>query len=187
MASLIVDFPRRCTPFEPEPDLDCIDPDENDVEPRMKKPRTVRFSPISKLHKFDRPLDLDQEPSWYSREQEQEFKRRAKNDTLAIRLLKESGCEMSQVGSWTRSGDFCPFGLEQQLISKEYTQKRIIKRRLVVLAVLTEQARPASRSCDDRWERIARASSAHSEWARNQAQTIGSFQASHMHSPKPLT
>lgn len=72
----------------------------------------------------------------------------------------------------------CPVGLEQQLISSAFTKKRAITKRLVVLAVLTEQTRPVKHDvADDRWERIARASSEHSEWSRAQAQTIGNFQA----------
>ena len=105
--------------------------------------------------------------------------------------MKESGRDIKCLRE--DEDKMCPFGLENSLISREYTKRRAITKRLVTLAVLTEQARSNIRpliddnktisnetlieSEDDKWDRIAAASRQHSEWSRKQAQAIGSFQA----------
>ena len=78
-----------------------------------------------------------------------------------------------------RNDMLCPFGLEQQIISNEYTKKRVYTKILVTSAVLKTQARSlASGEDDDKMiAAIANASMKRSEWSRERAQSIGTFQA----------
>ena len=169
MSSLIVDFPRKCIQYEAYMHM----PDTNNVI-LTKKRRTVRFSPASFVRTYEAPQHQSACSSWHTSADEQHFKKRARLETMIFRQMKEDGCDL--VG--TISSDMlCPVGLEKHLISREFTRKRAITRRLVTLAVLREQARHVSSKADDQQERIANASKQHSEWSRAQAQTIGSFQA----------
>ena len=68
-----------------------------------------------------------------------------------------------------------PVGIEQALLSRSHTEKRVISKRLVIRAVLDEQARLVP--SEDNNERIAIASMQHSEWSRAQAQVVGYFHA----------
>ena len=108
------------------------------------------------------------------------MKVRAKYEIALFRRMRQNGCDKNRDAG--APSDICPIGLEQQLISSEYTKKRAITKRLVTLAVLSEQARSVSAGEADgtRWERIAAASRQHSEWSRLQARTIGYFQDSHV-------
>ena len=72
----------------------------------------------------------------------------------------------------------CPIGLEKQLVSKDFSKKRALSRRLVMAAVHMEQQAQFSHEHEhDRQERIAAASIRHSEWSKAQALTIGNFQS----------
>eukprot|EP00571_Detonula_confervacea_P015566 CAMPEP_0172308734 /NCGR_PEP_ID=MMETSP1058-20130122/9250_1 /TAXON_ID=83371 /ORGANISM="Detonula confervacea, Strain CCMP 353" /LENGTH=152 /DNA_ID=CAMNT_0013021225 /DNA_START=25 /DNA_END=480 /DNA_ORIENTATION=- len=152
MTSLIVDFPRGgCAQFEHEVHM----PDAT-----TKKHRTVRFSPNSTLHCFEAPQDRCAS-SWYSSIDQRRFKREAKREIVSFQRMEMSGRDIKRV---LHGDQMCLVGLEQQLVSREFTKKRAITRRLVILAVLTEQARHLSYKADDKPARIAAASMQHSEW-----------------------
>lgn len=139
-----------------------------------KVARSVRFSPFSTLHAYD---DKREEctSSWYSPSEEDRFKEEARLDILAYKLML-NGVDASRLDIYS-NGIITPVGLEKQLLSNENTKQRAITRRMVTVAVLAEQARHSSRSCNDKDDLIAAASMQHSEWSRTQAETIGSFQA----------
>mmetsp|Transcript_11198 Transcript_11198/g.27528 ORF Transcript_11198/g.27528 Transcript_11198/m.27528 type:complete len:188 (-) Transcript_11198:266-829(-) len=176
--SLIADYPYECIHRHR------LKPDDMHAPPycasedtaTRKKKRTVQFSTTSVLHCYDTPENdgCGSSTSYYSSEEEQQFKRQAKIDIMCFRLMKESG---SEIKSELPDDMLCPVGLEKSLISKDYTKKRAITKRLVMLAVLAEQSQTLHQKIDDKWERIAAASRQHSEWSRTQARTIGSFQA----------
>ena len=74
--------------------------------------------------------------------------------------------------------DICPVDFEQQLISSEFTKRRVILKRLEsrwTLAVLTEQARALSHKAHDKQEMITKVSRQYSEWSRAMAQVISYF------------
>ena len=191
MSSLIVDFPRKdcigssssnCTAMM---DLDTAESfapagSRRSISVAKRNPlhhnshKAVRFSSMSVLHHYEPTADQSGSAirTWDSAEEEEVFKLRTKREIATFRRLKQSGLESKNMPS-----DMCSVGLEQQLISREYTQKRIIQKRLVKLAVRKEQARFVPfEDPQDRHERIAAASRKHSEWARTQAKTIGLFQ-----------
>ena len=133
--------------------------------------KAVRFSSISVLHCFEAPTNQSGSTikTWHSAEEEDAFKLQTKREIATFRKLKERGL-------FEMPTDMSPVGLEQELISREYTKKRIINKRLGKLAVRAEQARFVPfESLDNRQERIASVSRQH-EWARTQAKTIGLFQ-----------
>jgi hypothetical protein len=136
---------------------------------------TVRFSPISELRCYHAPEEDGRnggDLSWYTSNDYERFQRQAMHDKVSYLLLKT----MMKTDKIPITKCIMPFGLEKQLISRHYTEKRVRKRKLVKLAVLQEQAR--LNHCDsDKQERIANASMQHSEWARVQARTIGYCQA----------
>ena len=71
-----------------------------------------------------------------------------------------------------------PFGMEH-LQSRKYVQKRVMMKRLVQLAVLSEQARHIPHEHpSDKQDRIAIASMQRSKWSRVQARVIGIAQLS---------
>ena len=108
---------------------------------------------------------------WYTREEEVLFKQSARRDIQRI-LQTEKDHNVDEV--------LCPVGLEQSLISREHSRKRIMMRSLVQSAVFWEQqwagADVRATVCR-RDEAIAEASTRASEWSRAQAQAIGYFQA----------
>jgi len=158
--SLIVDFPHM--------------PNATDLHTTKKKRRTVRFSHNSMLHCFEACQDPGTS-SWFSCMDKQRFKQEAKHEIATFQRMKESGCDINRILS--SDSTMCLFGLEQQLVSREFTKKRLITRRLVTLDVLAEQDRHLSCLAEDEQERIAAASRRHSDWSIVQALTIGSFQA----------
>mmetsp|Transcript_28214 Transcript_28214/g.67924 ORF Transcript_28214/g.67924 Transcript_28214/m.67924 type:complete len:182 (+) Transcript_28214:209-754(+) len=175
--SLIADFPRERIHKLKQYDTHVPPYYASEGTASRKKRRIVQFSPTSVLHCYDAPEDdgSSSSTSWYSSEEQHKFKQQSKREIMCFRLMKESGRDIkSQL-----PGDMCPFGLEQSLISKIYTKKRAITKRLVTLAVVAEQERTLFHTSDDKWERIAAASMQHSQWSRTQAQAIGSFQAKH--------
>ena len=145
------------------------------------KNTTVRFSKYSEMVCFKPSNDTDTSACWYSRNDEQRFKLQAKHDMIS-HLQKTDDMSLS---TSTPSDDVMtprsyPVGLEQQLVSSEFTKKRIVTKRLVQLAVRMEQART---NLDDdvdvidtlKQDRIAMASMQYSEWSRHQATAIGTF------------
>lgn len=170
MSSLIVDFPNK--PIRHESGM----PGINNRTFKKKLP-SVRFSPTSALYAYREPPrdPADGASPWYSSEDEEAFKFRTREEIRTLLKIKESGCELDQMGALF--SELSPVGLEQHLISRDFARKRLITRRLVTLAVLNEQARRGASDDVDKQERIARVSMRHSKWSIAQAETIGSFQA----------
>eukprot|EP00579_Thalassiosira_antarctica_P018043 CAMPEP_0201935022 /NCGR_PEP_ID=MMETSP0903-20130614/34740_1 /ASSEMBLY_ACC=CAM_ASM_000552 /TAXON_ID=420261 /ORGANISM="Thalassiosira antarctica, Strain CCMP982" /LENGTH=170 /DNA_ID=CAMNT_0048475361 /DNA_START=89 /DNA_END=601 /DNA_ORIENTATION=+ len=150
-------------------------PDVNDVI-TMKKRRTVQFSHISMLRSYEASQDLNAS-SWYSSAEMRRFKHQARQERKVLWRMKKDRCYLHRLQHSPHKIDMCTVGLEQQLISSEFTKRRVVSKRLVTLVVLREQARPLSHKADDKPERIAKVSRQHSEWSRAQAQTVGSIQA----------
>ena len=135
--------------------------------------KRVQFSTISSLYTYQDCQDNLGDSSrcrWYSLEDYQRFKQEAKRDRISC-LQKKKRKSNGDID------DTVPFGLELQLVSTDFTKKRLIKKALVGLAVREEQERPTNENFIYRQERIAAASRRHSEWARIQAQAVGAFQA----------
>ena len=135
--------------------------------------KRVQFSTISSLYTYQDCQDNLGDSSrcrWYSVEDYQRFKQEAKQDRISC-LQKKKRKSNGDID------DTVPFGLELQLVSTDFTKKRLIKKALVGLAVREEQERPTNENFIYRQERIAAASRRHSEWARIQAQAVGAFQA----------
>lgn len=189
-ANLIVDFPRSNELYQQDQDHQgcpgCHLPDhetESDL-PTKDRPE-VHFSSTSTLYSYaidqecpDDGSSSSRSHSWYTASEEQDFKYQANQEVMLFRHIKAGNLDASKLPQELQN-NICPFGLEQKLISTDYTKKRIITKRLVALSVLTEQSRVVSEqeSEDDRWERIARASRQHSAWSRTQSQTIGIIQS----------
>ena len=139
--------------------------------------KRVQFSTISSLYCYQDCQDnliVSSRCRWYSLEDYQRFKQEAKRDRISCLQKKKRKSNGDDIGDDT---GVCPFGLELQLVSSEFTKKRRIKKALVGLAVREEQERPTNENFIYRQERIAAASRRHSEWARIQAQAVGAFQA----------
>ena len=111
--------------------------------------------------------------AWYSRSDVQRFKLQAKHDMISH--LQKTDTTPNDDVMTPRS---YPVGLEQQLVSSEFTKKRMVTKRLVQLAVKMEQARTADNVDDTlKQDRIAMASMQYSEWSRHQATAIGTLHA----------
>lgn len=158
-SSMVVDFPNR------------LDEHDHDLCTNItQKRRGVRFSLSSTLYYYPDVLE-DEVSSWYTSEEEQRFKRMARQEIAwFIKMIEDS----RYVGVRLKHG-MSPVGIEQALLSRSHTEKRVISKRLVIRAVLDEQARLVP--SEDNNERIAIASKQHSEWSRAQAQVVGYFHA----------
>jgi hypothetical protein len=167
------------------------------AKPKRKK---VQFSSHSSLmlyngtHQQDYDdEDYEQVSSWYTRDEETQFKQLAKCE---IQLLRRTTTAAGGVSIMNNNNyELSPVGLERSLISDEYTLRRANSRRQVSRAVFREQARQYQRlsSCrqqqypdrmtevitwdDECIESIAKHALHASEWSRAQAQVIGYFQA----------
>lgn len=176
MSNLVVDFP--CNPIRWRR---LGTPDSASRMPRTRPP-SVRFSDMSTLYFYhEGPLDPAAGPSlWYSDEEKEASKRRAGEEIATLQRIKEAGLHLNQMGA-ALPADVSAVGLEQYLVSPEFTKKRWVTRRTVTMAVLTEQARGDDDAdvvgVTDKQDRIARASRKHSGWSAVQAETIGFFQA----------
>jgi hypothetical protein len=161
-SSLAVDFPnRRQHKYEPHLHANIT-----------QKHRSVRFSLSSSLYYSSDVTQDEVVGSWYSSEEEQRFKRIARQEVRSFRkVIVEDGFHVSVRSKSGRSH----VGLERSLASRAHREKRVMTRRMVLRAVLDEQSRSVPH--DDNHEKIAIASRQHSEWSRAQAQTIGYFQA----------
>ena len=156
-ADLVMDFPRTTTS-------------------KKKQQRTVRFSTstMSAMVCYNDRSSDNTTAHWYTHEDEQQFRQDNQDEAISYTMHKETR------GSISNSAPMiCPVGLEQQLISREYTKKRALMKRMAKFTVLREQARISSHSehSDDKHYRIATASILCTQWAREQATTIGAFQA----------
>ena len=153
---------------------------------------------MSELYTYPNDTTTDKEADtnsaiWYTSEDQQRFRRDAKDDAssyLTKRATKQAEAKRTDLP--VDHIEPPPFGLELQLVSKEHTQKRVMTRKLVLIAVLTEQERQYeeaaySRAADGNddddhhiqvQERIAAVSRKYSKWSRDEARVVGRFQAS---------
>ena len=141
------------------------------------KNTTVRFSKYSEMVCF-KPSN-DTSACWYGRADEQQFKLQAKHDMIThLEKTHDMSTSTSTPNDDVMTPRSYPVGLEQQLVSSEFTKKRMVTKRLVQLAVRMEQARIYSAdNVDDtlKQDRIAMASMQYSEWSRHQATAIGTL------------
>ncbi len=121
-------------------------------------PRRVRFSSNSSLILYPdcHEQDYDDEHffSWYTREEERQFKQAARCEIELLRCsATASGVSTlnNYLGLDSSNDEISPVGLERSLISDEYTLRRANSRRQVSRAVFREQARhgppPLSDEC----------------------------------------
>lgn len=142
-----------------------------------KKPRrSVKFNPNSTLYSYNVPQDDPQD--WYTNEDEEVMKADARKEVDIFRKMK-GGLRLAAAGlSRHHQRNLCIVGLEQQLVSPEFTKKRARTKKLVKYAVLVEQAKinTAYGNTTVKAERIAAAARRHSEWSAEQAKMVGDFQ-----------
>jgi len=141
------------------------------------KNTTVRFSKYSEMVCF-KPRN-DTSARWYTRTDEQQFRLQAKHDMIThLEKTHDMSTSTSTPNDDVMTPGSYPVGLEQQLVSSEFTKKRMVTKRLVQLAVRMEQARMYSDVNDTlKQDRIAMASMQYSEWSIHQATTIGTLHA----------
>ena len=102
----------------------------------------------------------------------------ARKEVDIFRKMK-GGLRLAAAGlSRHHQRNLCIVGLEQQLVSPEFTKKRARTKKLVKYAVLVEQAKinAAYGNTTVKAERIAAAARRHSEWSAEQAKMVGDFQ-----------
>jgi hypothetical protein len=114
----------------------------------------------------------DELQEWYTDEDKETFKAEARKEVCVFRRIK--GGFASAQGQAT-SGDLCIVGLEQQLVSPEFSKKRVRTKEQVTYAVLAAQAK-VDADCVAKAERIAAAARRHSEWSASKAKMFGNFQ-----------
>ena len=184
--NLIIDFPR--TPRR-------LSSSSSSSSSSSKTKQLVRFSSMSELYTYPNDTTTDNEADtnsaiWYTSEDQQRFRRDAKDDAssyLTKRATKQAEAKRTDLP--VDHIEPPPFGLELQLVSKEHTQKRVMTRQLVLIAVLTEQERQYEETAYSRaadgyddddhiQERIAAISRKYSKWSRDEARVVGRFQAS---------
>ena len=210
--NLIIDFPPRCDWFK-RPDITLIATNRRSIDEsygggdaivtmkeELHRRQRVRFALASTLVVYDASQYKDNDGDamssslWYTQGDEDLFKKSARRDIERIlRAEKYPKNEGSRRTDNSDSEDLCPVGLEQSLISRDHSRRRVIARGLVRDAVFWEQraspgaglqessSSPSSRRWGpcrrDHAEAIAEASRQASEWSRAQAQAIGYFQA----------
>jgi hypothetical protein len=142
-----------------------------------KKPRrSVSFNPNSTLYRYNVPEDDPQD--WYTNQDEEVMKADARREVDIFRKMK-GGLTGAAGLSRHHQRNLCIVGLEQQLVSPEFTKKRARTKKLVKYAVLVEQAKINTAYGYDnthKAERIAAAARRHSEWSAAQAKMFGDFQ-----------
>lgn len=104
---------------------------------------------------------------WYTEEDEGRFKEAARMEVAAFKRLQKGG------DSAAKQKDMCIVGLEQHLVSHDYTKKRARTKKLISYAVLGAQARGGDAGDP---ERIAKTARRYSEWSAEQAKKFGDFQ-----------
>jgi hypothetical protein len=129
----------------------------------MTQHKAVRFSTMSKLIYYQNDPKHDYTANWYNADDELNFKLDARDEMASY--LQDMNTRI-------------PFGMEH-LQSREYAGKRVMTKRFVLLAVLSEQARHVPyEHPDNKQDRIAMASMQRSKWSRVQARAIGIAQMS---------
>ena len=137
--------------------------------------RSVSFATKCTGYQYDySPTDdvLDLKLSgkiWYTEEDEENFKGQARRDVEAFKRLQKGGEETD--GCVQRN--LCLVGLEQHLVSPDYTKKRARTKKLITYAVLGAQSRGVGKNDP---ERIAKTAQRYSEWSVEQAKKFGDFQ-----------
>lgn len=150
---------------------------------KKKQRRSISFQPTSQLYRYNVPEDEPQE--WYTGVDEEVFKKEARKDLTIFQRMK-GGFNVN--GAPRQSApdpqpqhneidSLCIVGLEQQLISPEFSKKRARTKKLVKYAVLLEQSKiDLGDSYNDKADRIAEAATRYSEWSAAQAKMFGDFQ-----------
>ncbi len=118
-SSMAVDFPDR------------LDEHDHDLCTNItQKRRGVRFSLSSTLYYNPDVLEDEVASSWYTSEEEQRFKQMARQEIAwFIKMIEDS----RYVGVRLKHG-MSPVGIEQALLSRSHTEKRVISKRLVSYA-----------------------------------------------------
>ena len=150
--------------------------------PKQKQPRrSVSFQSSSTLCCYHVPEDEPQD--WYTGEDEEIFKAAARKEVNIFQRMKGGGrfagtSEQSASDPQLQlQQNLCLVGLEQQLVSPEFSKKRARTKKLVKHAVLVEQCKIETGCGDkDKAERIAEAAIRYSEWSAAQAKMRGDFQ-----------
>lgn len=150
---------------------------------KKKQRRSVSFQPRSLLYRYNVPEDEPQE--WYTGVDEEIFKKEARKD-LAIFQRMKGGFNVNGAPGQSAPDpqpqhneidSLCIVGLEQQLISPEFSKKRARTKKLVKYAVLLEQSKiEVGDGYNDKADRIAEAATRYSEWSVAQAKMFGDFQ-----------
>ena len=146
---------------------------------KKKQHRSVSFQSSSLLFCYGVPEDETQD--WYTGEDEEIFKAEARKEVAVFQQLKMKGGFAGASGQSTSDPqhhrNLCIVGLEQQLISPEFSRKRAMTKKLVKYAVLLEQSKIGTGyGSSNKAERIAEAARRYSEWSAAQAKMFGDFQ-----------
>mmetsp|Transcript_3022 Transcript_3022/g.4945 ORF Transcript_3022/g.4945 Transcript_3022/m.4945 type:complete len:206 (-) Transcript_3022:150-767(-) len=140
---------------------------------KKKQRRLVSFQPSSLL--FCYGITEDEPQDWYTGEDEEIFKAEARKEVAVFRQMK--GGFTGASGESAGDPQLCIVGLEQQLISPEFSRKRARTKKLVKYAVLLEQSKIDTGYGDsDKAERISAAARQYSERSAAQAKMFGDFQ-----------
>ncbi|KAK1741047.1 hypothetical protein QTG54_008299 [Skeletonema marinoi] len=180
-------LPSLAPSESPRPSWNCVmDIDSHHVDKRhdhdrtmpslkKKQRRSVSFQSSSLLFCYGVPEDEPQD--WYTGEDEEIFKAEARKELAVFRRMKGgfAGASGQLAGVHQHHRNLCIVGLEQQLISPEFSRKRARTKKLVKYAVLLEQSK-AGTGYGDKAERIAEAARRYSEWSAAQAKMFGDFQ-----------
>ena len=154
------------------------------IKNKRKPRRSVSFRLKSTLFCYDVP---ENEQEWYTADDEDIFKAQAQKAVVVFQKMK-GGFPISDAQAPAAMDDddtqdpdpedLCIVGLEQQLVSPDFTKKRAKTKKIVKYAVLfaQHQARRMDSDVDDKAERIADASIRYSQWSAAQAKMFGEFQ-----------
>ena len=152
---------------------DCAQPSFK--EKKTKQRRSVSFQTRSLFFRYSVPEDEPQD--WYTSADEDMFKAEARAELAVLQGMKGGLAGDTNSNSQQRNESLCIVGLEQQLISPEFSKKRARMKKLVKYAVLLEQSKIGTGySHNDKAERIAEAARQYSEWSAAQAKMFGDFQ-----------
>mmetsp|Transcript_3024 Transcript_3024/g.4947 ORF Transcript_3024/g.4947 Transcript_3024/m.4947 type:complete len:203 (-) Transcript_3024:150-758(-) len=182
-------LPSLAPSESPRPSWNCVmDIDSQHVDKRhdhdrtmpslkKKQRRSVSFQSSSLLFCYGVPEDEPQD--WYTGEDEEIFKAKARKELAVFRRMKGgfAGASGQLAGVPQHHRNLCIVGLEQQLISPEFSRKRARTKKLVKYAVLLEQSKIDTGYGDsDKAERISAAARQYSERSAAQAKMFGDFQ-----------
>ncbi len=158
MSSLIVDFPNR-------------------LDETVSHARQVRvcFAPTSYMTYVQRYPEADRSKIWYSQLYIDEMKLANKQRVAETHKILESLGSRDPTDETETILEVDTFGIES-LLTPWLIRKRIQGRRLVVRAVMKEQARQED-SDEFNSDRLAKVARKETEWATGRAHTIGLIQA----------